>query len=220
MPDHANRQYTSLSFTLSRFSWTEPRSRSANLYLQHFPLWLAMTSSLGQSPRYRLPIYISNISSFGGQSLLTILLLIVSLYSDTSTYDNPGTFLVHLTIVLSLRKAPIGLVYKPAYVFLCPSASSTHQLPSNLVPSLGLSLVSVPTNFNNYAINLQEQQLFFDNYSTWVSPDLSLSWSSFKEETPLDNHWSSGPAGLCSLLPFKRAPGTLRILTLHLSVHC
>ena len=41
-----------------------------------------------------------------------------------------------------------------------------HQLPSNLVPSLGLSLVSVPINFNDYAIDLQEQQLFFDNCST------------------------------------------------------
>ena len=77
-----------------------------------------------------------------------------------------GTFLAHLSIVLSLRKAPIGLVYKPAYVFLCPLASSMHQLPSNLVPSLGLSLVSVPTDFNSYTIDLQEQQLFFDNCST------------------------------------------------------
>ena len=95
-----------------------------------------------------------------------ILLFIVLSYSDPSTYDNLGTFLVHLTIVLSLRKAPIGLVYKPAHVFLCPLASSTHQLPSNLVPSLGLLLVSVPTNFNDYVIDLQEQQLFFDNCST------------------------------------------------------
>ena len=73
-----------------------------------------------------------------------ILLFIVSLYSDPSTYDNLGTFLVHLTIVLSLRKAPIGLVYKPAYVFFCPLASSMHQLPSNLVSPLELLLVSSP----------------------------------------------------------------------------
>ena len=65
-----------------------------------------------------------------------ILLFIVSSYSNPSTYDNLGTFLVRLTIVLSLRKAPIGLVYKPAYAFLCPLASSTHQLPSNLVSLL------------------------------------------------------------------------------------
>ena len=114
-----------------------------------------MTSPLGQSPRYRLPSYISDISSFGGQSLLTILLLIVSSYSDPSTYDNLGTFLVCLTIVLSLRKAPIGLVYKPTYVFLCPLASSTHQLPSNLVPSLRLPLVSSPHRlFDNYMVDL------------------------------------------------------------------
>ena len=132
------------------------RSRSADLYLQQCPFYLDMTSSPGQSLRYRLPIYISDISSFSGQSLLTILLLIVLLYSDLSTYDNLGTFLVHLSIVLSLRKAPIGLVYKPAYVLICPLASSTHQLPSNLVPSIGLLLVSVLTDFNSYVIDLQE----------------------------------------------------------------
>ena len=93
----------------------------------------------------------------------------VSSYSNPSTYGNLGTFLVRLPIVLSLRKAPIGLVYKPAYVSLCPLASSMHQLTSNLVPSLGLSLVSVSTDFDDYVINLQEQQLFFDNCSTWVS---------------------------------------------------
>ena len=107
-----------------------------------FPLWLAMTSSLGQSPRYWLPIYISDVSSFGAQSLLTILLLVVSSYSNPSTYGNMGTFLAHLSIVLSLRKAPIGLVYRPVYVFPCPLASSTHQLPSNLVSPLRLPLVS------------------------------------------------------------------------------
>ena len=80
-----------------------------------------------------------------------ILLFIVSSYSDPSTYDNLGTFLVCLAIVLSLRKVPTGLVYKPAYVFLCPLASSTHQLPSNLVSPLELSLVS-----NDCMIDLQE----------------------------------------------------------------
>ena len=55
-----------------------------------------------------------------------------------------GTFLVRLTIVLSLRKAPIEPVYKPVHVSLCPLASSMHQLPSNLVSPLELSLVSVP----------------------------------------------------------------------------
>ena len=73
-----------------------------------------------------------------------ILLFIVSSYSNPSPYGNQGTFLVCLAIVLSLRKAPIGLVYKPTHVFLCPLASSTHQLPSNLVSPLELSLVSSP----------------------------------------------------------------------------
>ena len=73
-----------------------------------------------------------------------ILLLIVLLYSNPSPYDNLGTFLVCLTIVLLLRKVPIGLVYKPTHVFLCPLASSMHQLPSNLVSPLELSLVSSP----------------------------------------------------------------------------
>ena len=92
------------------------RSRSTNLYLQHFPFCLVMTSSLGQSPRSRLPICISNIASFGRQSLLMILLFIVLSYSDLSTYGNLGTFLVRLAIVLSLRKALIGLVYKPVTI--------------------------------------------------------------------------------------------------------
>ena len=106
-----------------------------------FPLYLLMTSFPGQNGDLDLPIYISDISSFSGQSLLTILLLIVSSFSKPSTYSSMGTFLVHLFIVLSLRKAPIGLVYKPAYVFLCPLASSTHNLHSNLVSPLGLPLV-------------------------------------------------------------------------------
>ena len=84
-----------------------------------------------------------------------ILLFIVSSYSNPSPYDNLGTILVHLTIVLSLRKAPIGLVYKPAYVFLCPLASSMHQLPSNLVPSLRLPLVSSPCQLSDdYVVDL------------------------------------------------------------------
>ena len=65
-----------------------------------------------------------------------------SLYSiiifHLSTYSNLGTFLVHLLIVLLLRKASIGLVYKPAHVSLFSSASSVLYLLSNLVSSLGL----------------------------------------------------------------------------------
>ena len=60
-----------------------------------------------------------------------------SLYSITifhlSTYSNLGTFLVCLPIVLSLMKAPIGLVYKPTCVSLFPLASSTLYLLSNLI---------------------------------------------------------------------------------------
>ena len=112
---------------------------------------------IGQSPRSRLPIYISDVSPFSGQSLLTILLLIVSSYSNPSPYDNLGTFLVHLAIVLSLRKVPIGLVYKPTYALPCPLASSTHQLPSNLVSPLELSLVSSPNRLSdNCVIDPQE----------------------------------------------------------------
>ena len=114
-----------------------------------------MTSSLGQSLRSRLSIYISNVSSFSGQSLLTILLFIVLLYSDPSPYDNLSPFLAHLAIVLSLRKSPIGLVYKPAYVFLCSLASSMHQLPSNLVSPLRLPLVSSPHRLSDdFMVNL------------------------------------------------------------------
>ena len=140
-----------------------------------------------------MPIYISNVSSFSRQSLLMILLFIVSLYSDPSTYDNLGTFLVRLAIVLSLRQAPIGLVYKPAYIFLCPLASSMHQLPSNLVPSLRLPLVSSP------------HRLFNDYMAKSSSPSLTTaSWSPFKRRILLDNSWSSGPVGLHSLSPFKQ----------------
>ena len=78
-------------------------------------------------------------------------------YSNTSTLSSQGIFLVHLPIVLSLRKAPIGLVYKPTYVSLCPLASSMHQLPSNLVPPLELLLVSSLSQlFDDYVIDPQE----------------------------------------------------------------
>ena len=106
-------------------SWTELEDIDLPIYIQCFPF------------RQTIPF--------------PILLLIVWLYSDPSTYDNLGTFLVRLAIVLSLRKAPMGLVYKPTYVFLCPLASSTHQLPSNLVSPLELSLVS-----NDHVIDPQE----------------------------------------------------------------
>ena len=44
-----------------------------------FPLSSFMTSFLGQNRDLDLPIYIPDISSFGRQSLLMILLLIVTL---------------------------------------------------------------------------------------------------------------------------------------------
>ena len=127
---------------------------------------LVTTLFLGQNQDLDLSIYISDISPsdeqslptilllivsstsyvspFSRQSLLTILLFIVLSFSEPTTYNNLGTFLVHLSIVLSLRKAPIRLVYKPTYVFLCPLASSTHNLHSNLVSSLGFPLVPGP----------------------------------------------------------------------------
>ena len=103
---HFSYHYLAMILFLDR-----TRDLDLPIYISDFPLGLAITSSLGQSPRSRLPIYISNVSSFGRQSLLMILLFIVSLYSNPSTYDNLGTFLVRLAIVLSLRKAPIGLAY-------------------------------------------------------------------------------------------------------------
>ena len=86
-----------------------------------------------------------------------ILLCIVSSYSNPSPYDSQGTFLVHLAIVLSLRKAPLGLVYKPAHVFPLSLANSTHQLPSNLVSPLELLIISSPCRLSdNYVIDPQE----------------------------------------------------------------
>ena len=56
-----------------------------------------------------------------------------------------GTFLVWLLIVLSLRKAPIGLVYKPTHVFSLSLASSVLYLLSNLVSPLDSHLsLSLP----------------------------------------------------------------------------
>ena len=104
------------------------------------PLWLPSQTELEDID---LLIYIQCFP-FRWTIPFPIPLLMVWSYSDTSTLSSQGTFLVCLTIVLSLRKAPIGLVYKPTYVFLCPLASSMHQLPSNLVSPLELSLVSSP----------------------------------------------------------------------------
>ena len=97
-----------------------------------------MTSFLDRTQDLDLPIYISGASPLSGQSLLTILLFIVSSFSEPSIHSNLGTFQVRLLIVLSLKKAPIGLVYKPTYVSLFPLASSALYLLSNLVSSLGL----------------------------------------------------------------------------------
>ena len=87
MLHHATSLSVSLPITLSRFSFLD-RTRDLDLL-----------------------IYISNLSPLSRQSLLTILLFIVSSFSKPSTYSNLGTFLVCHSIVLSLRKAPIGLVY-------------------------------------------------------------------------------------------------------------
>ena len=88
------------------------RSRSADLYLPCFPFQQTITSN--------------NTSPY------SIILF------HPSTYSNLGIFLVCLPIVLSLRKAPIGLVYKPVHVSLFPLASSIHHPPGNLVSSLVL----------------------------------------------------------------------------------
>ena len=107
-----------------------------------WPVYLSFTLSqlsfLDRTWDLDLLIYISDVSPLSGQSLLTILLLIVSSFSEPSTYSNLGIFLVCLTIVLLLRKVPIGLVYKSIHVSLFPLASSVLYLLSNLVSSLGL----------------------------------------------------------------------------------
>ena len=55
-------------------------------------------------------IQISDMTSLlSRQQLLSTLLLIVSPFSHPSILSYKGTFLVHLPIVLSLRKIPIGL---------------------------------------------------------------------------------------------------------------
>ena len=106
--------FTSLSIILLQPPSLDknPRSRSADLYLCCFPFKQTITSN--------------------NTSLYSIVLF------QPSTYSNLGTFLVHLSIVLSLRKAPFGLEYKPAHVSLFPLASSALYLLSNLVSSLGL----------------------------------------------------------------------------------
>ena len=55
----------------------------------------------------------------------------------------PSSLPIVLAIVLSLRKVPIDQ-YIVAHVFPYSLASSTHYLPSNLVPPLELSLALVP----------------------------------------------------------------------------
>ena len=49
-----------------------------------------------------------------------MLLFIAWSFSLTSIVSHLGTFLVRLTIVLSLRKGPIELVLKPAHVSFSP----------------------------------------------------------------------------------------------------
>ena len=178
---------------LSQFSWTEPRSRSDNLYLQSFPFspyydFLSWT----ELEDIDLPIYIRYFP-FWRTIPFPIPLLMVWLYSDTSTLSSQGTFLVCLPIVLSLRKAPIGLVYKPTYVSLCPLASSTHQLPSNLVSSLELSLVSVPVLWWLWDWPSRELQPFLDNCSTRVSVETRHTRSRLSEkQSALDQQLELG----------------------------
>ena len=69
----------------------------------------------------------------------------------------PSLLSIVLVIVLSLRKVPIEqyIYSRPCMYFPLSLASSTHYLPSNLVPLLGLSLVLIPTDFNCHTIALQ-----------------------------------------------------------------
>ena len=148
---------------MTSFLRQNPRYRSTNLYLWHFLFWQTITSS-NTSP-YSILIF------------------------PTLPLSNLGTFIVCLTIVLSPRKAPIGLVYKPAYVSLCFLASSMHKLSSNLVSPLELPLVSVPTNFWRQcgwpprAATLLWQPLYLS-----LTKDSLLLWSTLLEEVSLDTH--------------------------------
>ena len=88
-----------------------------------------------------------------------------------------GPFLVCSPLSLSLfshlgRHLLNSIQYIVTHVFLYSLASSMHNLPSNLVSLLGLSLVLIPTDFDYHTIALQEQQPLFDNCSTWVLPRL------------------------------------------------
>ena len=118
IPDHAtNDACVRFSFhrlVMTSFLGQNLRSRSANLYL-HYPLF-----------RQTIP---SNNTSF--YSIVTFHLPFIA---------RIGTFLIYSPIVLPFRKAPIGLVYKPAHMFSCSLASSVHYLLSNLVFPLSSSL--------------------------------------------------------------------------------
>ena len=162
----------------------------------HFSFhYLVMILFLDRIQDLDLLIYISDISPLSGQSLLTILLFIVSSFSTLPLIASIGTFLVRPPIVLSLKKAPIGLVYKLTYVSLFPLASSALYLPSNLVSSLGLPV--------------------------WLKPHKLLITRLPSKKTSLDLSLDLGLTDLSSACHRPRVPiGTLRVLTLHLSVHC
>ena len=178
-----------LKCTLRRLAWSHARSCHSQFIFSF--LNLVATSFLGQNPRSRSPMFpllVNNTTS-------PMLLLIAWLFSTLPLIANIGTFLVHLSIVLSLRKAPIGPVYKPAHVSLFPLASSMHHLPSNLVSTLGLPV--------------------------WPKPHKLLITRSPSKKTSLDLPLDLGLINLSSTCHRPRVLiGTLCVLALHQSVHC
>ena len=101
-------------------------------------------------------------------------------------------------------------------MYSCPLASSTHQLPSNLVSPLELSLVSSLYDYPmTVRLTLKRVAALPRQLLNWsLIRDLLYSQSPFwKESALLDNSWSSGPVGLHSLLPIKKH------LELYVSLH-
>ena len=73
-----------------------------------------------------------------------ILLLIVLLFLYLPLIAVVGSFLLSLVIVHLTRNGYLGLVYKPAQVFLSSLASSMHHLHSNLAVTVWMDPYPFP----------------------------------------------------------------------------
>ena len=89
------------------------------------------TNCLTWAPAYRSapspPYYLQRTIPFPHTSLYSMVVFHLSILSKLKYLPSL------LSIVLSLRKVPCGLVYKAAHVFPLSLASSAHHLHSNLV---------------------------------------------------------------------------------------